>query len=296
MRMNTIKFMEIITLTLMFSLFMPLMVFATPAATITGNFTVTIENVSQPIETNETTRGLLIISQCPDSAEITQGTSKTISITIKNNESGSITDISLGATGITTTWVSFGAISSLETGETKDVNVTFNIPKTATVELKTVTISVAGKSGTVEVKDEKKLSLKVLPDEDTKATIQEMYDNYMSQAIDMNKTISKLTKQGKDTTVAQSIFDDIWSKLSAAKAGIDKGDYFSAFTNLKDLGTKIDLANKEIEKISKGFPFWIYILIAVVIIIVAVLAYMFFPSKGEETEEYEEEYEEGPEE
>ncbi|OYT55989.1 MAG: hypothetical protein B6U68_04055 [Candidatus Aenigmarchaeota archaeon ex4484_14] len=85
MRMNTIKFMEIITLTLMFSLFMPLMVFATPAATITGNFTVTIENVSQPIETN---------------AEITQGTSKTISITIKNNESGSITDISLGATGI----------------------------------------------------------------------------------------------------------------------------------------------------------------------------------------------------
>ncbi|OYT55990.1 MAG: hypothetical protein B6U68_04060 [Candidatus Aenigmarchaeota archaeon ex4484_14] len=176
------------------------------------------------------------------------------------------------------------------------MNVTFNIPKTATVELKTVTISVAGKSGTVEVKDEKKLSLKVLPDEDTKATIQEMYDNYMSQAIDMNKTISKLTKQGKDTTVAQSIFDDIWSKLSAAKAGIDKGDYFSAFTNLKDLGTKIDLANKEIEKISKGFPFWIYILIAVVIIIVAVLAYMFFPSKGEETEEYEEEYEEGPEE
>ncbi|RLI97467.1 MAG: hypothetical protein DRO96_00580 [Candidatus Aenigmatarchaeota archaeon] len=272
---------------------MPFSVFAAPVATITGNFTVTIENVSQPIEVNETGSKLLYITQCPDNVEVMQGKSKTVSIAIGNNDTETITEISISVSGITSSWASSGEISSLEAGKVKKTNITFTIPKTATVELKNVKITVTGKSGSLVVKDEKTLNLKILPDEDTKATIKTMYDNYMSQAIEINKTITRLAKKGKDTSLLQTIFNDIWGKLTAAKASIDKGDYFSAFINLNGLGTKIDLANKEIEKASKAYPLWIYIIIAFVIILVLVLGYLFIPTKSQEgEEEYEEEYEE----
>lgn len=218
--------------------------------------------------------------------EVVQGESETIDVDVKNTGDDDLENVTFTITGLESSWYSIDSIDEIDDGDTESSELEITVPNSAQLEMKTFTL----KAESGDAYASQKISLKILPNENTKKLINKTYENHRTTLIELNSTIYELADQGKGVKTAIDLFDVAWNKLDIAGNHITNDNYYDAFMTMKELPEAINNLRLEIEKIENSYAWWIYPLIAVGVVIIVVLIYLFIP-QGEYEYEYVEEYE-----
>ncbi len=239
--------------------------------------------------TTTTNRSEIKIKSYPSNFNITQGRYAAKNVTINNTGTNTLIDVRLIITGIASSYYSIepSIITFIGRNTVKNFTITFAIPISADVGEFNVTVN-ASKNSTVY--DFKSFKLKILPSNETVANLTPLYNDYFSHLSVIELNISLLGAKGANISLLESSLNAIKSKLSQANANITSGDYYTAGLLLAEARSLIDSLRSNVEKTTIpstvvpppiDIP-WLYIgIAATVIVVVAVLAYLFWPEPEE---------------
>ncbi len=241
--------------------------------------------------TNTTKIGMINITSVPGALEVIQGNSTSGNVTIKNIGNATLANITLSVSGIESSWYSVlpTKVTSLIVGNSSTFSIAFSIPQAAGVKSYTVVFTVAAPG--VSSKSAS-IALKILPSANTIAQINQTFENYTSLYTAAEKNVTDLEKTNvntEDLGNLKSILNDIKNKLIQANESIAKGDYFTAQQAMDEANNLINTLNEKIGQVRYQTPAVvpggdntiIFIIAGVVIAVVAIIIYLFWPTKKE---------------
>ncbi len=217
------------------------------------------------------------ITSVPDDFGIVQGGSALKNVTVKN-----IGNISLSSVSLVLSGIDWYAVMPSGTNISKDLSFTFTINFTApeNAEVKEYEVTVTAKNDTISVS--RSFKIRVLPSNATvESVIIPLYNEYISNISNLENRLAELKSKGADVTELQNVLNTIKDKLNQANSSLSSQDYFTANVLLNDIKQLVrDFEAKAAEAKTSEFKIdIIYIIVPVAVGIIAVLAYLFWPTK-----------------
>ncbi|MFH0832544.1 MAG: hypothetical protein V1900_02380 [Candidatus Aenigmatarchaeota archaeon] len=256
------------------------------AGACTTSTTTTTSGTTLQTTTNTTTGKLasITITTYINDFNLTQNTSATKSLTIKNNGALNLYNISISLSGFDWYTMAVSKFANLSINSSVTFTITFSAPASAAVKTYGITTSIS--TSNVSVTAASKFNINVLPSAETVAQdILPKYQNYTSLFDTLKNEILSIEGRGANVTDLWSAYNAIKDKLTQANASMDKSDYFTANQLLDDVKNKIDELKSKISTaaIPAGTDLTLIIIIGVVVVIViGVVVYMMMPAKGAE--------------
>ncbi len=223
------------------------------------------------------------ITEYPSSLTITQNETDVFEITVENDGDTDENNIELTITGIPSSWYSFSPSNlDLDSGDEDEFDVTLEVPEDG--EVKSYSLTFKADNG--DVSDSKSSTLKVLPCEEGKESINLTYTGYMENYTRLLDRMRNMSLEGKNVTELNSTMQDIKSKLDAMLGYMEDDDYFNAAQIIDDIESLFtaaeaqayEEAGEETVDIIQEATSYVWLVIGVVIIIIAgFLVYMFMP-------------------
>ncbi|MFH0832527.1 MAG: hypothetical protein V1900_02295 [Candidatus Aenigmatarchaeota archaeon] len=243
---------------------------------ISGTFITTVTNETGAITnpTVETTNESIDIVSYNASLSIVQGASKNTTLVVKNTGKSTLTGITMTISGVTFYSLK-SSVSSLNSNENGSFVFDFTVPNDVAIKNYDVTASVSA-SGTTTVTDSVAFTLNVLPSNSTIVIINNTYNNYLDEVSKLREMIKYLQGKGIDVQALLKQLEELENKLKNAKGAMNDNDYSKA-KNILD-GTGIDDLRNRISALS-GIDIFALIPYIVVITIIVILAYLFWPTK-----------------
>ena len=250
------------------------------ASTTTTTTTPNSGNPGNTGDTDTTKKYTLSITSAIQGFNITQNTSATKTVTVKNTGEDRTNNTKLSVSGVPDGWasVSPSSASNLSIGASSTFTVTFRIPANGTVKEHDVTLT--AKSDQAETTSTFKL--KVLPSAETvQNTIIPRYDGVKTMLEELEKNVTELKAAGVNTTEIEALLAGIKEKMEQANLSISSSDYFAASTAIDAIDAlSAELSEKiEAARNAQGSNTLIIIVIAIVLIALGVVGYMLLPSK-----------------
>lgn len=198
---------------------------------ITINFNVTTPsggttpgNNQNQNQQNQSTTKSLNITQYPSSTEIVQGSSKAVSIKVKNNGGYDLANVALTVSGINVSWFTVSPAKSLAAGFEGTYTVTFTIPSDAAVNRYSIDY-VASASGVSKQVD---ANLTVLPSTATQQLIVGNLTNYTEWYNNLSNWANRTKASGKNITDIEDNLTEAKTLIDQANTFVDAGNYVGA--------------------------------------------------------------------
>jgi galactokinase/mevalonate kinase-like predicted kinase len=135
-------------------------------------------------------------------------------------------------------------------------------------------------------------TLRVMPAPGKKIEINDTFLSYKTNATALEVLVNQSRDKKLNVTLAEQKLAELKAKITQAENYIASGDYFNAnqlFDSIKklidDINSELSKA-KEVKAKANMKNIWIFVGIAAGLIVVGVLAYMFWPVKGKPTKTY----------
>ncbi len=132
-------------------------------------------------------------------------------------------------------------------------------------------------------------TLRVLPGIQTKMKINDTVILYKTEFLKLGIQLNESKAQNKSTSVAEAEYEKLRAKLEEAENSIAQGNYANMAQILDEIKSLIDSTKANIsgaqtiqeiiQKAAEEGNLWIYVLIAAGLVVVAVAAYLFWPTK-----------------
>lgn len=260
----------------------------------TTTTTAAAPSLPAPGETAAVAPKHLDITSYPTMVLVTQGSTNSSIVTVKNINTTRGQDVKVIVESINSSW--FSTTPALLTGmlplNSTNFTVTFNVPTNA--EVKDYSAKFTAVSNYANTS--KTFTLRVLPRPETKAEINATLASLKLNMTGLWKEINQSAQKGVNVTFANTTLLQVKAKIEQAENYIKQGDYFSAkqlFETIKSLTdtarTQLNQAIQENEAnkwlklpgISLPPGTLKYILIAGGIVAAIILAYLFWPVKTE---------------
>ena len=223
----------------------------------------------------------VVITAKPSTVNITQGSGRAETLTAKNNGDYTLTEVTLVFTGISRDWYSISPskFSSVTTNQSKTFTLTFTIPENATIFTYNITATVSTNSSASASAN---FLLNVLPSEKTiNETILPNYARYVSMLTELEDNITQLQSVGIDVSELLAQLDFIKEKLNQTNASLGQSDYANAYQLLENAENLISDLQMKIQNARAGsVDFNLIMIVAAVIVVIAVVAYLFLPTKA----------------
>jgi hypothetical protein len=234
----------------------------------------------------------LEITNYTASLNITQGQSGGMEVSVKNTGSILLTGKLVITTDTSKITASISpTMHSLNTSVTGIFILNFSVAGDATVGYHKVTAKAYNPDNT-SVSDSKEITITVLPKEETKSEINEMFLNYTEIFDALEKDFSKILSgsvNAQNYTKTNRTYSSIINILSQIEESISTGDYVKAYGLLGDANATISRFQQEISQLSvesqqtSNFQvqdMWTWAAVGIVIIvIIAFLVYLLMPPK-----------------
>lgn len=231
----------------------------------------------------------LKIINMPTEISIVQGAKGNFSVNVKNDGNVLTQNITLSVSGITWATTAPSIYSVISAGNSKQFNVTINVPGSAEIKTYTVTLTATSTNTTASAN----FVLKVLPSSSSSSEINQTQLNYVSIIDGLKANLSAMEAQGATKSQVEdikNILSSATSKVNQAGESVAGNDYFAANTLLGEAARLIDEARNKIRDIGFGEPSEpqqpldivpILIVVAVVAVIAAIVLYLFWPTKNQ---------------
>ena len=212
---------------------------------------------------------------------VQQNSSNYTDVGIKNTGTKSL-DITFSVEGIDSSWYALNATSKLiGSGFMAGFRVTFDI---GSEEVKNYagTYKAVSTGKTIT----KNFTLRVTPAPSTQIEINDTLAQYKLNLTELEKELNQTKEENVNVTIAEQKLAELKSKIAEAENYIEQGDYFSASQLLNSIKNLIDDTKNELSKAKeiiaqkKSRLIWIYAGIGAAVVVVGVVAYLFWPSKG----------------
>jgi hypothetical protein len=277
--------------------------------TTTGTTTVpssstsgTSGTTSNATSTISGTSNYLGIIDYPKNISIEQGGSKKVEVTVKNTNNTLTQNMMISVSGINSSWYTVSPSSpvKLKRGESKTFEVTFNIPSNASIGdysakfngtsiyINPVRPDISFIYDTVL----KSFTLKITPGEAFKSEINSKLSQYKNEMNSLEGQINQSKSKDYNTSEAESLFDQLKTKVNQASNYITNNDYTSAYSLFSQIDSLINQTKSSLASLSsitgnvagiKGnwWDWGKWVIIVVVVIVAALFAYMLWPTKIE---------------
>ncbi|HDI02756.1 MAG TPA: hypothetical protein ENF95_01330 [Candidatus Aenigmarchaeota archaeon] len=227
----------------------------------------------------------IVIAQYPSSLTIAQGENETFTINVENIGDVDEEDLTLEIEGIPDSWYNYTPSQlDIDSIDEDDFTVTISIPEDATIKKYSILFKVSNEN----VSDKKNSTLIVMPSEETKSTIDEMYETFLENYTSIEEKLHEMARSGKNTTRLNETLQSLKEKLDEFGNLIESNDYFNAAQKINEINALFELAKTLVEATEEEVkttvaqtekaPNLIWISVGVVvIIIIGFLAYIFLP-------------------
>jgi len=225
----------------------------------------------------------LEINTYPSIVSIEQGKNKTESVIVKNLNDTEWQTVTLSVTGIGSSWYDVLINrKELEPEQLYSFYVMFLIPDDAEVQDHACEFKASSSLDTIT----KDFTLEVTPGPGMRENINVSLLEYESEISDLENIINSSRDRGKNTTFAESKFNELKELFEMALEYRDTGDYKSAYELFNDIETLLNETKDALEEagISTGGLFgdwWIWgkwVIVAVVGVVAIFLGYLFWPT------------------
>jgi len=246
----------------------------------------------------------LDITDYPTSISIEQGGNKKASVTVKNTNNTLTQNMILYVNGLNSSWYSVNPSTAqkLKRGESYVFEVSFNIPGNAAIGDYSAKFNATSlyinplKPDVSFIYDTvlKGFTLKITPGEALKSEINSKLSQYKNDMNSLEGQINQSKSQNYNTSEAESLFNQLKTKINQANSYVSNSDYVSAYNLLDGISGLINQTKSALTdlkpitgKVSgiKG-DWWSWgkwVVIVVVVIVAAVFGYMLWPTKMGET-------------
>ncbi|MBI2545285.1 MAG: hypothetical protein HYW22_01640 [Candidatus Aenigmarchaeota archaeon] len=249
--------------------------------TINQNFTTV--NLQNTVFIRPKPLSTLSFVQSPSLMQVTQGSSDSTQIKVKNTGTAS-QDTVMTISGIDSSWYSIkNDTITILPGLTGLSTISLTIPSNA--EIKDYNVVIQSKSSAVTITQN--FTLRVLPSNDTKTQISNSFESVKSDIRDLENKINGLNSTGANISSSVGpVMNEIKGLVSQTQSYIAANDYFNAYQTIQKI--KSDISNVQSQLSSQTQPFaninipgnvWLIIGGVVVLIIVGVAAYLAWPVK-----------------
>ncbi len=225
----------------------------------------------------------LEFSSYPSTVSLEQGNSTTSTVNIKNSNNTVGQNIAFTIADLNSSWYSISPTGDIKlaAGQTANYTVTFTVPSDAEVKDYAGTFKATSNYTTLN----QSFILKVTPGETLKVDIDKDIADWETKITDLEKEINSTIKKGWNTSNLETKLADLKSKFAQAKSLKDSGDYRGAFDLLKEIDSLYNETSNLFEEVKKAnqpslLSYLKWIIVAVVVIGIAVLGYLFWPQKG----------------
>ncbi len=260
----------------------------------TPSSTTTTTTSSSTTTNTTTTKASISLTLNASSLTIVQGKSAAVSATVKNTGSRALSSAILSITGVSTAWYSIdpSSIPSIPLGGSRSFNISIAVPIDAEVKAYVAVINVT--TNETGARNSTTLGINVTPSASTYVVINQTYLDYklLTDPLDTNITdLENRNATAEDVQALRSLLDTIRSKMNQSQAYIDNGDYFNAKLVLDEVKNLMSEFNDKVANVrfqeaiddtgqppsaGEPLPIWVYV---VVIAAIAVIVYLFWPSK-----------------
>jgi hypothetical protein len=234
----------------------------------------------------------LEITNFTASLNITQGQSGGMEVSVKNTGNILLTGKLVITTDTSKITASISpTMHSLNTSVTGIFILNFSVASDATVGYHKVTAKAYNPDNT-SVSDSKEITITVLPKEETKSEINEMFLNYTGIFDALEKDFAKIMSgsvSAQNYTRTNRTYSSIINILSQIEESISTGDYVKAYGLLGDANATISRFQQEISQLSvesqqtsnfQAQDMWTWAAVGIVIIVImAFLVYLLMPPK-----------------
>lgn len=256
----------------------------TASSSSTTTTTTTTSTTSNTTTVAANTTPEISITSYPSETKITQNSSASISIKVKNSGYTNLTGVKVYVDGINQSWYAIPGAQDINKGVEKNYSIIFSIPASAPVATYAIKYvannSAAGRSASA--------SLVILPSNTTSVQIVANLSNYTQKY----QQLHLLLNQTKLKIVNSTNLTDAEASLGKAKDLLDKanaymkaGDYFNAYqlagqidSLLNAAEAMISQANQSADKQAGNSLIWL-IAVAAVIAVAGFVAYLALPPK-----------------
>lgn len=248
----------------------------------TVNQNYTTDNIKNILYIRPKPLATISFLQFPLTVEVTQNSSATSEIKVKNT--GTVNqNISLEIGEIDGSWYSVDKPSeNTGPGVSTTFSVTFNIPHDAGVKEYKVKFVAKSTNDTMS----QDFTLKVLPSLETKAKIN---DTLLLYKLDVDKLENKFndikTEINNSEVVGQKI-NDLRAAIKEVESRISANDYFEAYQKFETIKSLISEVESQLKtggpsRLPVQIPseVWVIIIIAAILIVSIILAYLFWPTR-----------------
>jgi hypothetical protein len=191
-------------------------------------------------------------------------------------------NISFTIEDINSTWYSINATNvSLASGKSASFLVDFSV---GNVEIKDYTGRFKAYSPNKTITSN--FTLRVLPAKEKEVEINSTLANYTEEMLKLEKEINQTKAQGLNVSLAEEKLNQLKTKIEQGENYTAKGDYFNAYLILKEIETLINDTKNELNKVKQIIKeeerksLIIYVVIGVCIVLIIILAYLFWPTKA----------------
>ncbi|MEM5814380.1 MAG: hypothetical protein QXD77_01025 [Candidatus Aenigmatarchaeota archaeon] len=188
----------------------------------------------------------LTITNWPKSLSIVQGESKTADLMVKNSGSKTIYNMITKAEGVDESWAKGSAISSIEPGQSYNLPVSFSIPANAGVKNYPIVYVASSSNATARASAD----LAVLPNENTKKTINETLTNLTWQYGAMAKKLEELAAKGTNVTAVNATLNEAKTLIEQANGYAATGDWFSVNSMLPQIQSALNNAETKMNALT----------------------------------------------
>lgn len=257
----------------------------TCTATTTTTTTIGSSTGSTTFNTTYTTVSSIKLVSSPADFNIVQNETTFKTVEVKNNGTKALLNMSLKLSGIDSNWFSIipDKFKSTPEGTTNTFMINISVP--ADAEIKTYVISINAVTSNESVYVASSFSMKVLPNSKTiKTDIIPRFLEYQSLIPVLEKNVTNLKQKGVDTSLMESILNNLKSKMNQVDSDIKSQDNFAAKQNLDEAKNLISNLNSRIDSAVIPVPlmpkmdFTLYI-IAAAVVVSGILLYLFWPVK-----------------
>lgn len=244
------------------------------------NTTVITTTTTFTTETTTTTTQLLDfeIVEAPTLVLLQQNSSNSTLVKVKNT--GNVEQmINLSIEGINSTWFGISpTFYTIQPNETKAFNVTFSIEMVEVKEYKgKFKVFTSNKSKT------KDFTLRVLPAQFNETYIENMIYWIQNETLKLKQNLTQLEKQGINVSIVKQMLEILEQNLNMTLDYLKQGDYYSAYLMIDDLLNMLNKTQLQLFSLTPKKDYTNYILAAVIIAIILILVYLFWPVKEEST-------------
>lgn len=242
-------------------------------ATTTGLSIFAIVGEEKTIEPGEKTSDYLNITTYPKTLTIEQEKSKTESVVVENLNSTINQTVKLELTNLDSSWYTVTPSSAvIEIGANQTFNVTFNIPKDASMKDYIIKHNASSQYDYTT----RNFTLIVNPGAEMKKTINATLNEYIKE---FNLLEQEYNKTESGNTTFHTSFNSLKKNINSAISFRKSGDYKSVYDLFDDIKTGLTTTKAELDKLESGiWEITKKIIIAVVIGCgIAFLVYLFWP-------------------